>query len=115
VGPIPAMLLLLSIPAAAQDPCTILAAKRSAEVGCHFTAAESIGTVLPDRVFRQLYTYPTRSAAESADGSQYCRTGNASRGAAGPSRCRSAVEHCGPGMGTARRRSALAGSERRAS
>lgn len=63
MGPIPAMLLLLSIPAAAQDPCTILAAKRSAEVGCHFTAAESIGTVLPDRVFRQLYTYPTRSAA----------------------------------------------------
>ena len=53
-------------PAPAQDPCTIPAAERPAEVGCYFTAAESIGTAPSRRLFWHLHTYPSRSVAESA-------------------------------------------------
>jgi quercetin dioxygenase-like cupin family protein len=56
--------------AAAQDPCTVPAAKRPAEVGCYFTAAESIGTAPLHQLFWHLYTYPSRDAAQIARGSR---------------------------------------------
>jgi quercetin dioxygenase-like cupin family protein len=48
----------------AQSPCTIPAAKRPSEVGCYFTAAESLGVLPPSQLFWHLYTYPSRGAAE---------------------------------------------------
>jgi quercetin dioxygenase-like cupin family protein len=66
VGPLPATLAMALVePALAQD-CTISAAERPAEVGCYFTAAESIGAAPSHELFWHLYTYPSRGAAESA-------------------------------------------------
>jgi quercetin dioxygenase-like cupin family protein len=46
--------------------CIMPAAERASEVGCYFTAAESLGAAPVHPLFWHLYTYPTRAAAEAA-------------------------------------------------
>jgi enamine deaminase RidA (YjgF/YER057c/UK114 family)/quercetin dioxygenase-like cupin family protein len=55
-------------PAAAQVPggCNTPAVGRADEVGCYFTAADSLGPAPAHPLFWHLYTYPTRAAAEAA-------------------------------------------------
>ena len=61
-----ALLPIMAASALAQDPCTVPASRRPAEVGCYFTAAESLRVVPPGRLYWHLYTYPTRAAADRA-------------------------------------------------
>jgi quercetin dioxygenase-like cupin family protein len=55
-------------PADAQVPggCNTPAAGRANEVGCYFTAAESLGAAPARPLFWHLYAFPTRAAAEGA-------------------------------------------------
>ncbi len=62
IGALPLFILTVAT-AVAQDPCTTPASKRPAEVGCYFTAAESLGVLPSDPLFWHLFTYPSRAAA----------------------------------------------------
>jgi quercetin dioxygenase-like cupin family protein len=65
------LLSVLAIaPASAQSPCTTPATERTAEVGCYFTAAESLGVLPPHQIFWHLYSYPSSTAAERAQQSR---------------------------------------------
>jgi quercetin dioxygenase-like cupin family protein len=52
--------------ATAQIPCTTPASQRTAEIGCYFSAAESLGVAPNQPLFWHLYTYRSRAAAEAA-------------------------------------------------
>ena len=60
------LLPLVSTAALAQDPCIIPATERPAQVGCYFTAAESLGAAPAQELFWHLYTYPSHAAAAQA-------------------------------------------------
>jgi hypothetical protein len=70
VGPLLLLVVSAPEPAEAQNPCTTRATERPTEVGCYFTAAESLGVLRTHQRFRHLYPYPSRAAAERARQSQ---------------------------------------------
>jgi quercetin dioxygenase-like cupin family protein len=54
----------------AQAPCTIPASQRPTEIGCYFTAAESLGPAPQQPIYWHLYTYPSRGAAQAGRGAR---------------------------------------------
>jgi quercetin dioxygenase-like cupin family protein len=54
---------LAAAPATAQVPCTIPASQRPSEIGCYFSAAESLVVAPQQPIYWHLYTYPSRNAA----------------------------------------------------
>ena len=65
-----AVIIAASGPALAQSPfgCSTPVSQRPSEVGCYFTASETLGVMAHSPVFWHLYRYPARAAAEAAKG-----------------------------------------------